>query len=242
MQADDDIPISDLVDEVTGQIRDLEAEIVQARLNYPKQALAARVAAIPAQRAEAQSKATALNETIKRNRATIDELKPILAQAKLEYIDVEVEQRRLRTKAFLRETATQLKRREELAAKAEALLSEFAGLMFEVVQLGRAAHQRFAGFVSTDQAHACTPDETWIAQCVVGLLLRNGAITTHALGQLSSLGVDGLQSRESIASAISTQDLLMLSRFGPELFEDEPPEPVRRNGKAPLVGLVGKAA
>jgi hypothetical protein len=252
------LDLSDVVADVEKQIQDLEAEITNARAAYPKAALAARTLATPALRAQSLAKANALRDTVQRNRAEIDDLKPMLAVARVELENKVGEARKRHVRTFLRSTQELLQQRQVFSWSASVKLAGFVDEMRHIINLGRLAHRRFAGLMSVDQAQSCAPDETWLAQCILGELIRGGAITENALLSLSGNGLMMLRSMESPPVAVAQQDLLMSSRFPDSDFEPEPPQtsepdapaskaeqrPAKRAGKAApaLVDVNKKAA
>jgi hypothetical protein len=214
--------LDELVLEIDDQIRDLEARAAQARSDYPRAALAARLTTNPEVRADAAKRARELNETVKTCRARIEELAPMLAEAKVKLKEEgrgELAAHRLKA---LREAAKGLQRCREVAAEAESLIEQLGEKIRQIIVLGRQSHAQFARFMSVDQMHSCAPDEGALCQSILGGLARSGGVDLHELAQLSHLGLDALHTREAVSRVVDFQCTLIESRFDLDLAAKRP--------------------
>lgn len=219
----------DFMEQIRDRIVELEAQNKEARASYTIYASVALRPGPDAQRTEAKAQAALQISLQASNRAEIETLRGLLADAEAnaskQRETARVEQLEQTKRGTFLKVGRALRRRQELALELEALVETTASAMAKLIQLGDAVHMELAPRMSPDQALSCAPDRYWVDHCFMGVLLRAGAITEEGFARFADHGMNGVQSAQPLSMAVEHQHALLKAQFEARgegaLFEEE---------------------
>ena len=205
--------IAETVNDLSQEIRRLEATIVEDRSAFARLSIAGVRAATQAERDQAKEDAAACNGRVQDSRMLIEGLKIALEEAQAQLTEDRKQRARAHLTDALQRGLADLQARDVAAERAQDLLQQAGEAVAEVIALGRQAFGTFRQFLTDDLGYAFDPDDNIIACSVLGALMRAGALTPDTVEHASSLAFGSLTRFQPLTMTVGEQGARMTSHI-----------------------------
>lgn len=224
--------IAETVNELTQEIRRLEAAITEDRSAFVRMSIVSVRGSVQSEREQAKADALACSTRVQDNRMLVEGLKIALEEAQAQLSEERKQRARAHLTSALQRGLGDLQERDAAAQRAQDLLKQAGEAVAEVIALGRQAFGTFRQFLTDDLGYAFDPDDNLIACSVLGVLMRTGALTPDTLEHASSLAFGGLMGYQPLTMTVGEQGARMTAHIPMQALKLLPPANVAKTATA----------